>query len=617
MKKNESPSLPISEYITLLEETKNLSRTKSQNNILPKISDYMNSSNTKKIKSMSTTTINSINNSVTINKTISKNMSHINLFKNQVNHREFFPLSTKIKLYQEPKSKKNLFSNNLFITEDINQKKKTNKKEENNLEKDLTNLEKLKYIKFIPIDKKNKKINIGKKIPIIDYIKKTKQYKLMKYSLIMKKERVNRIIENKTNEISSLNETIKSLQFAKEKYNNEYSVKYYYYLKNLLKQIEDEKEINQKLMLKINEIKKEMIIIEQKIQKIQIEKEKISRWFYFQIQVKEKLISLPFNYKNILENNINENKQKIIKIENLTDNDIIKKYKNKIIFENAEDFFGEFDKIAELTLQYMKKYQIIKERVEKIKKERNDILNEDLTKEKKENNKMKITVEKLNILKSIYIQNMNKKKELEKKEIFNYFSENKIQLNKKKRDITLTTKGSLFHSLSTDYLWGKNKEINYNSILYKKVYNIFQISLNFGINYKYLIQQHESLTTKINDSIENKMLIMLEFIESVLNILIEKYNYYKNNKIYAIEFKKVTTMIDKINKHKNYLKQVQIMEEKSFEVIRNIQKRMNKKYVLPYRKVDCKYFTNKKFNYLNLSPKTKEHSLTFYDFMHE
>ena len=192
----------------------------------------------------------------------------------------------------------------------------------------------------------------------------------------MKKERVNRIIENKTNEISSLNETIKSLQFAQEKYNNEYSVKYYYYLKNLLKQIEDEKEINQKLMLKINEIKKEMIIIEQKIQKIQIEKEKISRWFYFQIQVKEKLISLPFNYKNILENNINENKQKIIKIENLTDNDIniIKKYKNKIIFENAEDFFGEFDKIAELTLQYMKKYQIIKERVEKIKKERNNIL---------------------------------------------------------------------------------------------------------------------------------------------------------------------------------------------------------------------------------------------------
>ena len=288
MKKNESPSLPISNYITILEESKNLSRTKSQNNILPKISDYMNSSNTKKIKSMSTTTINSINNSVTINKTISKNMSHINLFKNQVNHREFFPLSTKIKLYQEPKSKKNLFSNNLLITEDINQKKITNKKEENNLEKDLTNLEKLKYIKFIPIDKKNKKINIGKKIPIIDYIKKTKQYKLMKYSLIMKKERVNRIIENKTNEISSLNETIKSLQFAKEKYNNEYSVKYYYYLKNLLKQIEEEKEINQKLMLKINEIKKEMIIIEQKIQKIQIEKEKISRWFYFQIQVKEK-----------------------------------------------------------------------------------------------------------------------------------------------------------------------------------------------------------------------------------------------------------------------------------------------------------------------------------------
>ena len=433
----------------------------------------------------------------------------------------------------------------------------------------------------------------------------------------MKKERVNRIIENKTNEISSLNETIKSLQFAQEKYNNEYSVKYYYYLKNLLKQIEDEKEINQKLMLKINEIKKEMIIIEQKIQKIQIEKEKISRWFYFQIQVKEKLISLPFNYKNILENTINESKQKISKTENLTDNDIITKYKNKIIFENAEDFFGEFDKIAELTLQYMKKYQIIKESVEKIKKERNDILNEDLTKEKKENNKMKITIEKLNILKSIYIQNMNKKKEFEKKEIFNYFSENKIQPNKKKRDITLTTKGSLFHSLSTDYLWGKNKEINYNSILYKKVYNIFQISLNFGINYKYLIQQHESLTTKINDSIENKMLIMLEFIESVLNILIEKYNYYKNNKIYAIEFKKVTTMIDKNNKHKNYLKQVQIMEEKSFEVIRNIQKRMNKKYILPYRKVDCKYFTNKKFDYLNLSQKTKEHSLTFYDFMHE
>ena len=62
--------------------------------------------------------------------------------------------------------------------------------------------------------------------------------------------------------------------------------------------------------------------------------------------------------------------------------------------------------------------------------------------------------------------------------------------NQKLND-SLLTKGALFHSLSTDCLHHKNKE--FNSILYKKIYETFEMTLNYGINFKSLIENKYSL----------------------------------------------------------------------------------------------------------------------------
>ena len=646
--KQDDSNFSILEYISMIEDQKSFNRTKSQNEILPRISDYINKnkSNSRLIKNLSTTN-NSNNISTLNNHTLSKNVSCINLYKKQINHREFFPLTTKFQLHRKQNSY-NIIPNNLYITENIDNKSQieNNTLNENKINiDDLTNLEKLKYIKFTPYEEKNKKINVMNKIPIFDYIKKTREYKLLEYNVKMKKERAKRIIETRKSEKKSIDEIIKSLHNIKKKFNNEYLYKYNFYIRDLERKVEKERENNQKLLQKIEDIQKEILLIESKIEKTQYEKDQKNRWFFLQIQVKEKLKDFPSSYKTNLnitkennelddDNKINKNNTiKPIPIIKFTDEElnIINKYEGKIIFENVEDFFNQFQKLSNLTLKKINSYQLISENLDIMRKNRNDIRNEMLEKEKDENNKMKKTTEKLKILKSLYLQNMKKKRELERqknpklKNLKRQFSVDRFKINnyniKNKRNntkISITTKGLLFHSLSSECLLGKNKENSYNTALYKKIYEIFRVVLNFGITIENLIKGQESLTTKIDDTIESKMLNMLEFIEIVLNLLIEKNHFYKRNKNYSKELKKIHLIIEKMKRNRNYLRQVQNMDMKNTNEIQNIQNKIDKKYYLPYRKVSEKYFLRKNFNDNNFIQNSNENKyLTFNDFMYD
>ena len=624
MKLNDSSFLNSVNF-SLNEEKKTVKRIKSEKNILPKIKDYLNISNSKVFK---TTTINtSNNNSIINNKTFSKNLSENNIIRDKIKKKEFQSISKKKKNYEKPPIPFNLFPNKFYITE-TNQTNNSNQQDNcNNINK---NLEKLKHIKFIPINKKNKNINIDKNIPIVDYLNKIREYNLLKFSVNMKKERVNKIIDSKKSQIRKLNLTIKTLKNVKEQFNNEFHIKYNQYLQNIERQIEEEKNINNKLLLKIHDIKKEMLLIESKIQKTQFEKEKMSKWFFLQIQVKEKFKDFPSYEKDVFDNYYidNDNKKDIrshtivIKKHRTTrryyieEINKINEYKNKIIFENADDFFFEFDKIAQSILQKMKNLQLIKEEIEKIKNEKNDIENEVLRKEKNESSDMNMTIGKLNMLKNIYNQNINRKKELENRKKIKSKKEkiNNNYTNQKLND-SLLTKGALFHSLSTDCLHHKHKE--FNSILYKKIYETFEMTLNYGINFKSLIENQSSSNTKIIERNESKMITMLEFIENVFNILIQKYNKYKNNKKYHLKFKKAISIVEESNKHKKNLRQIELMKEKRFEVIQKIQNRINKKYFLPFRRVENNYTTKINFETVNGSEKTKENPLTLNDFMYD
>ena len=629
--KQDEITFPNSLNLSITDENKSYTILKSESNILPKIKENFNNSNSKIIRNLSTTfntNISIINNS----KTLSNNISDTNINKNKIKkNKDFIPIRKKKTLLEKPPTPLNLYSKKLYLTE-ANSPKVNNdnnsieqKKEEN------LNLEKLKNMKFIPYDKKNPKINIGKNIRLLDYINKTREYHLIKYSLNLKKERVNKIINAKQSEINSINDTIKTLKKYEKKFNDEYYIKYNKYLKIIERQIEEEKKINHNLMLKINDIKKEIFIIESKIQKTQFEKEKMSRWFFLQIQVKEKIKDFPIYYKEVIDNYVPKNieKKKTNKVKSnkkYSDEELskIKAYKYKIIFESADEFLNEFDKITELTLQNLKKNELIKEEVEKVKKEQNDILFNTIKTKQLENNKMKNTIEKLNTLKNNYKKNLHKKKELESrknpkekklKEIQS--TENIFKYNQKKN--MNTTKKILFNSLSTENLTGKNKTNNY-SMLYNKIYEIFEITLSFGNNVENLnlnLFTNHDISNKINDTMENKMLIMLEYIEIILNILIEINNKYKNDKNLNKEFKKANINVEHYNRHKKYLKQIEDLKEKRNDVIQKIQKRINKKFFLPHRRMNHNFRTKNKFDLDNLSQKNKEAYLTLNDFMYD
>ena len=76
----------------------------------------------------------------------------------------------------------------------------------------------------------------------------------MKYSLNLKKERVNKIINAKQSEINSINDTIKTLKRYEKKFNDEYYIKYNKYLKIIERQIEEEKK--EKIRMILEELNK-------------------------------------------------------------------------------------------------------------------------------------------------------------------------------------------------------------------------------------------------------------------------------------------------------------------------------------------------------------------------
>ena len=65
------------------------------------------------------------------------------------------------------------------------------------------------------------------------------------------------------------------------------------------------------------------------------------------------------------------------------------------------------------------------------------------------------------------------------------------------------------------------------------------------------------------------------------------------------------------------LKQIEDLKEKRNDVIQKIQKRINKNFFLPYRRMNHNFRTKNKFELDNLSQKNKEAYLTLNDFMYD
>ena len=120
--------------------------------------------------------------------------------------------------------------------------------------------------------------------------------------------------------------------------------------------------------------------------------------------------------------------------------------------------------------------------------------------------------------------------------------------------------------------------------IYIKIFEIFKNIINcYDKNYNF--DHHKDNLTKVDNTNESKMISMLECIEDFVNYLLNKNKYYKKNSILYMQFRKAKSVIEEENKQKKYLRQIEIMKEKRQDIINKIEERMNKKYLLPYRKV--------------------------------
>ena len=114
---------------------------------------------------------------------------------------------------------------------------------------------------------------------------------------------------------------INSLKKDKNLYDIEFINILNEYLKFLQNYKEEEKKKSDILENIKNEYKNEIILIQNKIQKVELERERILKWIFLQIKMKEKKLIMPEYYEKIIETNfkrdVNRRKTIIPEMKNL------------------------------------------------------------------------------------------------------------------------------------------------------------------------------------------------------------------------------------------------------------------------------------------------------------
>lgn len=248
-----------------------------------------------------------------------------------------------------------------------------------NKNRDLSNNERCNTINFFPkksnfsFKEKENEINLLKRIKIehgkenyktdeknLIYLKlkklesekynislmlnKVREFKYFNYLNEQKKEINTTTMENSKNNIEFLKDKINSLNKIKNIYSNKISNTLGEYSKFISNYKEKEKINSDILLNQINNIKKEVKNLQNKIAKKEQEKATILKWVYFLIKMKEKKIELPTYYKKIIETNfprgIEKRKTIAPKLEDIKSiND-----KKKQFFEHHEHNDNDMDK---------------------------------------------------------------------------------------------------------------------------------------------------------------------------------------------------------------------------------------------------------------------------------
>ena len=513
-------------------------------------------------------------------------------------------------------------SDNTLLFKNINQSNSPDKKNNINIKilnnfEDIVNSQKPKDEKT-QIDIKNNTMHTLKE-RYKEYINKTRNLQLLRYSMNIKKESVISLKEAYQNKLKSIDESIQSLNVTKKLFNEHFYNKFDFYVKNLFIRKENEKEINNELIKEIIKLKSEIYQIETKIQKQEMDKNNIIRWLYFQISVKEKIIELPSHYKILIEENdlsfqdknpkqneskINEENtktfyrknsqfkrlvsQKLSKkfrfskihisgvnysnsIKNLSQNEIdrIKTYRIKPPFTTVDDFIETIKKYEDINIYKIKVYnelrddlrylKIEKKKFQKLQKDEEDIQNKEINEKIKELNGK---IEKNNFLLK------------EKTYCLNLKNQSSFDLNIKNNRIK-----------RFDFSHSKPRLKEH----VQQLYSTCQL-----MDFDKIISPELFVIKKIKTK-EEEILDMLTRIEIVIVYIKNQFSLYNNiNGIYYDTYKKVMSVIDKDHKIAKAKRQREKEMIKLKKKRGQIEEKSKKLYFLRFRKTNdyLKYAKN-------------------------
>ena len=461
-----------------------------------------------------------------------------------------------------------------------------------------------------------------------DFIEKTHELKLNSYTSKIKKERAIRLEEGYSNHIEYYQDTMNSLQSAKKLLNINFSNKMADYIRFLIYKKEKEIVKSSKLLQEIINYRRDIEHINADIKKMETEKNNIIKWIYFQIQLKEKKLILPSFYISIIENwsdkritlkqstRKDDKKERIVgkkktvkrlsfsrfdinynnkennnsssssNIEKKEEYKRILSYSNNLIFKTPEEFFEAFSNLEMKDINLMNYNNNLYNQLFRLKMELKSMGKNDYNIEEYNQNLI-LKTNQLNNLKGL----------VEKKiHLLNDLKKNNHEFIKNK---------GIY-----------NKVYKNNILIYNKIYNIFEVCKYFKNKFKNDIFNFNS-NNKNKISKEKEIILMLEYIEQVIDFLITKFIFYVNkgedNKNLI---KKIKNDIEKEHKM-NKTKLLKIIDSEKIRLLKEkLQKKNNKIYILNSRKLDLydKFKISKSKKNINLESKGEP---TIQDYLYE
>ena len=504
------------------------------------------------------------------------------------------------------------------------------------------------------IDCKISKYIYSKEPKFKDFIKKTQELKIQSYAKKIKKERAIRLEEGYYNQIEFYQDTFQSLKSAQKLLDIQFTNKIADYTRFVMSKREREKVKSSKLIQEKINYMKEIDHIKNKINKIEVEKSNIIKWIYFMIQMKEKKLVLPNYYRIILEmpkekrlskkqisrldekkdfynrsktrkkssrkpsffladsSIINKDSNNDIQNENfneinniITLNNVNKKqeyekiinYKNNLIFQTPEEFQDRLSSFEKENILLLKYNNELYHQLYHYKKELNlYIVDENSIKLK--NLKIKEKEKEVEDIKAIVKEKMKIISDFKKVEE-NLEIEFKKERDKNKNKSNKTKKKSKEKKMNKNNIINEenikiNENKNKNTLLYRKISTIFEECKIVGNKLKFALYIINLVDKKIYSK-EKEMIFMLEFIEQTIDFLINSFNFYlnKNEEIHKF-IKEVKSDIEK--EHKIEKARLQMMNDMQKIIIlkEKVEKRSNKIYFLPTKKIDLNKFMIKK-----------------------